>query len=158
MLLLFCCGGGCGRDETAATPSAPPPSARSEVEATAMSGTDLPTGPAYRGEGFTRGGRWWVRWETGPQGLPELEPFSLLVEVRESPEGAAAPQRVVVTADAAMPHHGHGMNLVPRTTQRGAGRFEIEGMLFHMGGRWELFIDVEQGGVLERAQWTLEVD
>ena len=67
-------------------------------------------------------------------------------------------EAVVVTADAAMPHHGHGMNFVPRTTALGEGRYRIEGMLFHMRGRWELFVDVEHDGLLERAQWTLEAE
>lgn len=115
-------------------------------------------GPAFSGEGFTGGGRWWVRWSTAEEGVPHLEPFRLRVEVRESPQGPPAGADIEVFADAAMPHHGHGMNLVPRTRRIGEGRYEIDGMLFHMDGRWELFIDVEDEGLLERAQWTVTLD
>jgi hypothetical protein len=115
-------------------------------------------GPSFAGEGFTGGGSWWVRWSTAEEGIPHLEPFRLRVEVRRAPHGPAAEAPVQVFADAAMPHHGHGMNLVPRTRPLGEGRYEIEGMLFHMDGRWELFIDVEDRGVLERAQWTVNLD
>ncbi len=73
-------------------------------------------------------------------------------------EGRAPAADVQVSADAAMPHHGHGMNFVPRTTPLGDGRYRIDGLLFHMRGRWELFVDVEDDGLLERAQWTLEVE
>lgn len=115
-------------------------------------------GPSFAGEGFTGGGSWWVRWSTAEEGIPHLEPFRLRVEVRRAPDGPAAEAVVQVFADAAMPHHGHGMNLVPRTRPLGEGRYEIDGMLFHMDGRWELFIDIEDRGVLERAQWTVNLD
>lgn len=109
------------------------------------------------GEGLTAGGSWQVRWRSGPEGILPLEPFTLEVEVRDA-EGRPPIDAVVVSADAAMPHHGHGMNFVPRTTSLGEGRYRIEGMLFHMRGRWEMFIDVEREGLLERAQWTLEAE
>lgn len=108
-------------------------------------------------EGVTAGGSWTVRWRSGPEGILPLEPFSLEVEVRDA-EGRVPGEMVVVTADAAMPHHGHGMNFVPRTTSLGDGRYRIDGLLFHMRGRWEMFVDVERDGLLERAQWTLEVE
>jgi hypothetical protein len=95
--------------------------------------------------------------EDGPEGILPLEPFTLEVEIRDA-DGRSPGEAVVVTADAAMPHHGHGMNFVPRTTALGEGRYRIEGMLFHMRGRWELFVDVEHDGLLERAQWTLEAE
>ncbi|MEY3024913.1 MAG: hypothetical protein RJA16_1739 [Planctomycetota bacterium] len=109
------------------------------------------------GEGLTAGGSWQVRWRSGPEGILPLEPFTLEVEIRDA-DGRSPGEAVVVTADAAMPHHGHGMNFVPRTTALGEGRYRIEGMLFHMRGRWELFVDVEHDGLLERAQWTLEAE
>lgn len=109
------------------------------------------------GEAATAGGSWLVVWRSGREGIEPLEPFSLEVEVRDA-EGRPPADDVVVTADAAMPHHGHGMNFVPRTTTLGGGRYRVEGLLFHMRGRWEMFIDVEDDGLLERAQWTLEVE
>lgn len=108
-------------------------------------------------EGVTAGGSWTVRWQSGPEGILPLEPFSLEVQVRDA-EGRVPGEMVIATADAAMPHHGHGMNFVPRTTPLGEGRYRIDGLLLHMRGRWEMFVDVERDGLLERAQWTLEVE
>ena len=51
-----------------------------------------------------------------------------------------------------MPEHGHGMNRVPKVAPRPDGGFHAEGLLFHMPGRWELYFDVTQGAVTERAQ------
>jgi hypothetical protein len=144
----------CGDGASTDAPDAPDAKAPAAADAT----PSIEAGPSFSGEGFTGGGRWFVRWRTAEEGIPHLEPFRLLVEVLESPEGPPADASVGVFADAAMPHHGHGMNLVPRTRRTGDGRFEIEGMLFHMDGRWELFVDVEHEGLLERAQWTVTLD
>jgi hypothetical protein len=66
---------------------------------------------------------------------------------------------VALAADAEMPHHGHGMNLVPVVKPApGRGRFIAEGMLLHMPGRWIVAIDVEESGVAERAHWIIDVE
>ena len=41
-----------------------------------------------------------------------------------------------------MPDHGHGMLRRPEVEDRGDGSYFVRGMLFHMGGFWELFFDV----------------
>ncbi len=51
-----------------------------------------------------------------------------------------------------MPEHGHGMNVEPKVTALGKGRFSVEGMLLHMSGRWELYFDITRDGVTSRAQ------
>jgi len=147
LLLFVLAAGGCDRAESPSPPSA-----------TEAPTTVAPTPIARSGEAWTAGGRWFVRWRTREEGMPTLEPFSLELEVLESPDGPPAPVDVVVRLDAAMPHHGHGMNFVPTVRSLGEGRHLGEGMLLHMGGRWELFVDVSRDGVLERAQWTLEVE
>lgn len=49
--------------------------------------------------------------------------------------GASLP--AMVSADAWMPEHRHGMNYKPGVTALGGGRVRAEGLLFHMPGRWE---------------------
>ncbi|MBM3990293.1 MAG: hypothetical protein FJ298_04715 [Planctomycetes bacterium] len=63
---------------------------------------------------------------------------------------------VMLAIDAAMPEHGHGMNRVPRITRLGEGHFLVEGMYFHMTGRWELYFDVTRGALTERTQCRVE--
>ncbi|MHC4832842.1 MAG: FixH family protein [Planctomycetota bacterium] len=118
---------------------------------------EAPSGEMLQGEAVTAGGGYLVRWRSGPAGVPALEPFSLEVEVEQS-AGVPLAEGATVLVDAAMPHHGHGMNFVPEVTRTGPGRYAVEGMLFHMRGRWELFVDVERDGVLERAQWTVVLE
>lgn len=52
--------------------------------------------------------------------------------------------------DAVMPEHRHGMNYRPAAKALGGGRYRIEGMMFHMPGRWDLHFDVKRGGGSER--------
>ena len=40
----------------------------------------------------------------------------------------------------------------------GDGHFTVEGMLFHMVGRWELYLDVTRGPLTERAQFEVVLE
>lgn len=104
-------------------------------------------------------GTYLVGWEPVGGVIPDAEPFAIAIEVRRA-DGRPIDPRATVAVDAEMPHHGHGMNLVPTVQPHpsGAGRFVAEGMLLHMSGRWVLAIDVEEDGVAERTQWHVDVD
>ena len=65
---------------------------------------------------------------------------------------------LTVAVDARMPAHQHGMKQVPSVHPLGDGRFRVEGMLLHMTGHWELYVDVTSGAVTERAQWDLTLE
>jgi hypothetical protein len=44
-----------------------------------------------------------------------------------------------IAVDGGMPQHGHGLPTKPRVTKDlGAGRYQVEGLKFNMGGWWEL--------------------
>jgi hypothetical protein len=58
------------------------------------------------------------------------------VSVREA-EGRAIDE-AQISIDGGMPQHGHGLPTRPRVTRNlGDGVYEIEGVRFNMGGRWE---------------------
>jgi len=109
---------------------------RIEVVATAASGS------------FT------VRWSM-PDPIPVADPFRVRIELFEDPACTRPLEGGTCRIDAAMPHHGHGMNVVPRVRPTGPGAWEAVGMLLHMPGRWEIFVDLERDGLLERAQSTV---
>lgn len=100
-----------------------------------------------------------MRWSTVPHPIPTADRFVIAFEVFTDASCATvldvAPDLVAV--DAAMPHHGHGMNVRPTIERVRPGAYRANGMLFHMAGRWELFFDVTRGGLTERAQTTTEV-
>ena len=46
-----------------------------------------------------------------------------------------------------MPAHDHGLPSRPRVTRAlGDGAYLLEGLKFHMNGRWEVRLDIEVGG------------
>jgi hypothetical protein len=72
------------------------------------------------------------------------------IEVQLCPAGTA-----LVRADATMPEHRHGMNYRPSVKPLGDGRWRVEGLMFHMPGRWELQLDVRADGRSERLLDTI---
>jgi hypothetical protein len=104
----------------------------------------------------SNGGSWLLELTPGPASMPDNESFRFEVRVADARSGAAAAD-VALAVDAAMPEHGHGMNRVPRVSQLGAGHFLVEGMYFHMTGRWELYLDIRRGALTERAQCRVEL-
>ncbi len=73
-------------------------------------------------------------------------PFRLTVEL--CTPGDAAVEALQV--DAVMPEHRHGMNYAPKAVSDGPRRYAVDGMLLHMGGRWQLLFDVTVAGRSER--------
>lgn len=72
------------------------------------------------------------------------------IDVQVCPVGA-----VLTRADASMPEHRHGMNYRPSLKPLGDGRWRVEGLMFHMPGRWELQLDVRATGRSERLLDTI---
>ncbi|MBJ19116.1 MAG: hypothetical protein CL933_06780 [Deltaproteobacteria bacterium] len=110
--------------------------------------------PTWSFEGvelLSNDGSWLVRWRTEPVEIPLNAPFHIELQVLPA-DGSHPPAELSLQVDAAMPHHRHGMNRVPRMIDQGGGGFRAEGMLFHMEGRWELYFDVSDGPLTERAQ------
>lgn len=66
------------------------------------------------------------------------------------------PRRIRVAAD--MPAHGHGMNYKPTLTTLAPGRIRLEGLLFHMPGRWRFTFDVWGTTGRKRATATVDIN
>ncbi|CAN5728394.1 hypothetical protein BH11PSE3_BH11PSE3_11930 [soil metagenome] len=81
-----------------------------------------------------------------PMRIEVGEPFSLLLNVCTKSDNPAE----LVAIDANMPDHRHGMNYRPTIVAAGEGRYRVEGMVFHMPGRWEINMDVRAGEESER--------
>ena len=56
-----------------------------------------------------------------------------------------------------MPAHGHGINTAPTVNSHGDGKFTVDGLLFHMKGDWELYVDILDGPVRERATFPISL-
>ena len=73
--------------------------------------------------------------------------FSLELAICPKP-GTAAPESVRV--DAHMPEHRHGMNYKAQVVAASGGRYQADGLMFHMPGRWEFIFDVRSSGRTDR--------
>lgn len=63
----------------------------------------------------------------------------------ETPDGGPV-IGATLTAKGGMPLHNHGLPTAPRMTEDlGDGRYRFEGFRFHMKGKWELFVTVDNG-------------
>jgi len=87
--------------------------------------------------------------------IPMAQHFAMEVQLCDK-EGASAAG--LLKADATMPEHRHGMNYRPVITPLGSGRFRVEGMMFHMAGRWELAFEVQAGKELVRLTHDVQID
>ena len=73
-------------------------------------------------------------WTTEPA-VPRVgEPF--VMQITLCPASAK-----LLKVDAEMPEHRHGMNYKPSFTALGDGQWRVEGMVWHMAGRWSLKVD-----------------
>ncbi len=80
-----------------------------------------------------------LAWRAEPAPIAVSRPFVLLVTL--CPADAR-----LLRVDASMPEHRHGMNYRPSLQPLGGGRWRVEGLLWHMAGRWELRLEVEAAG------------
>jgi hypothetical protein len=80
-----------------------------------------------------------LAWRAEPEPIAVSRPFALLLTL--CPADAR-----LLRVDATMPEHRHGMNYRPSLQPLGGGVWRVEGLLWHMAGRWELRLDVEAAG------------
>lgn len=96
--------------------------------------------------------RYTVVYATKPAPIAVAKHFAMDIVVCAKP-GAPAPQGLHV--DAVMPEHNHGMNYKPGVIALGKGRYNADGLMMHMPGRWEFVFDVQTGGASERVTASL---
>jgi hypothetical protein len=79
-----------------------------------------------------------------------------VVSVRD-PAGAPL-TGCLVSFDASMPEHGHGLPTAPRVTgESKPGDYVVEGVRFSMPGHWELTVSVSKCGPAVRSVFDLRI-
>lgn len=63
----------------------------------------------------------------------------------------------LLRVDAQMPEHRHGMNYRTSLQHLGRGLWRVDGLLWHMSGRWELSLDVRHQGVPQRLLHSVQL-
>ena len=102
----------------------------------------------------SNGGRYAIELSTTPAAIVVNQPFDVTLTV--TPKVGAVGD-VEVQVDARMPAHFHGMNRTAKVSRGPGGSWKAEGLVFHMPGHWELYVDITQGGSTERAQMDVDL-
>ncbi len=93
---------------------------------------------------------------------PDLEPLAIntihrWVVLILAADGAPVPS-AEITVRGGMPAHDHGLPTLPEATRYlGEGRYLIEGMRFHMAGRWEVVLSIETDALHDEVVIPLEL-
>jgi hypothetical protein len=101
---------------------------------------------------------WLVVYRLRPPSIPLNEPFAVEVTIFDQRRNQAQVSDLTLHVDAAMPEHRHGMNVVAEVWKNNDGSYTATGLVFHMPGRWELYFDITEGLVTERAQVEVWLD
>lgn len=91
--------------------------------------------------------------------IPLNAHFRLTVNLQELKTSRAPQSPVLISAEADMPEHNHGMQVTPEVVPLGQGQYEVKGLLFHMAGYWELKLSLQpESGAEETAIFGIQVD
>lgn len=77
------------------------------------------------------------------------------LQIRDAEGAPANPQDVQI--GSAMPDHQHGMLTTPAVTKLPDGRYQIDGLRFHMHGWWQLWLRIEDGVQIDHVTFDLRL-
>lgn len=90
----------------------------------------------------------------------ELQPLTInqmhswVIELHDAQGEPVADAEIRV--DGGMPLHNHGLATSPQVTGAlGEGRYQLQGMRFHMNGDWELRLQIEHDGITYQTTFNL---
>jgi hypothetical protein len=114
--------------------------------------------PAGTHGALSSDGSYWVVYRALPNDVPVNSEFAVEFYVTHTDVRDVLIAPETVTVDARMPGHGHGMLYDVSTARTQGGTYATPGMLFHMTGHWELYVDITLGPWTERAQFDIDLE
>ncbi len=108
--------------------------------------------------GATSKGSFTVGWSPVGGPVPVNEPFEIDLQLYSDAEKLVPLTGAAVRVTAWMPDHMHGMGRQSQTIESEPGRYRVRGMLLHMDGLWQLFVDVTANGKAERAEFAITLE
>jgi hypothetical protein len=86
-----------------------------------------------------------------PNNHPPLNKlFSFEIELKESVDE--------LNIDADMPSHGHGMITQPSVTKISPSRYQVDGMILHMPGYWEIYVMTKKEKKEEKFLFPIQIE
>lgn len=156
VLPLACLTVACPKDDPAATqgdatPQTEDPGAKPEAAASApatpvdLAGWNVLSG----GSGVFE-----LAWRSATGAMPRNQDFQLDLLLLKA--GAPLPG-ARISVSGWMPDHGHGMVRAPIVTEQGDGHYQVEGMLLHMRGRWDVSFEIAAEDLTDTLSYTVEL-
>ncbi|MCB9637723.1 MAG: FixH family protein [Myxococcales bacterium] len=104
----------------------------------------------------TKEGTYRITYAPSPDPIPLNENFGLMITV-EYADGRemTLPEDLTVKADGFMPEHNHGMLQAPTVQKESSAKYKIEGMKFHMPGKWQLKVEITTNNKTELAEFEI---
>lgn len=68
------------------------------------------------------------------------------------------PGDLEIAVNLTMPAHRHGSTLTPSILPLGGGRYQINGLLLHMRGGWQIKISLTAGGAVDEVVIPIVLD
>lgn len=103
-------------------------------------------------------GSYQVTYRALPNEVPVNEEFAVEFYITRADERMELLDPDLVAIDARMPGHGHGMLYEVSLERTSDGVHVARGMLFHMTGHWELYVDITMGAWTERARFDIDLE
>ena len=107
---------------------------------------------------FSNDGAYYVVYAARPQEVPLNEDFEVDWRVFDAGTRQEIGADAEIFVDARMPAHNHGMKHEVELVCNDDGSLTARGMLFHMTGHWELYVDVTRGAITERTQFDVDLE
>ena len=102
----------------------------------------------HAGAQLIKDGALQVTWQAEAGPITVGRPFALLITLCPA-------DTQLLRVEATMPEHRHGMNYRASIKPLGDGRWRVEGLLWHMSGRWELSLDLQSQGKEHRLRQSV---
>lgn len=99
----------------------------------------------------SNGGNFVVDYRSSTSSFAVGKDYKLSFNVRKY-DGAAIESSIKIRVTGVMPSHYHGLAQKPIIQKSSDGTWLAEGVNFHMPGYWQIFFDIDNGIVVERAQ------
>lgn len=91
-----------------------------------------------------------VKWYAEPSQIPVNQYFSMEFSIDEKTQRIN--YEIDISLEAGMDAHNHGMNTKPLIQRLDKNRFRAVGMLFHMAGTWQVYLDISRGLMREKVK------
>jgi len=96
-----------------------------------------------------------ARYVSTPSPVPLLALHAWTVTITDAAEAPVT--GATITVLGGMPEHSHGFPTVPQVKELSGGRYLIEGLKFHMPGKWTVILRIEAGPASDSIRFELEL-